>query len=370
MEPVVASSFPLSTKPGPFGLVIRELPRDLTARLSSRTAAARTARRRRLGRRGGGDRCRPRLWPRLHGRCGGCRRRVSVIVFLDGDGADRGDLLGLIAGPVMAGAYDFVLASRTRATREPGAMSGTRCWPAASPGSASARCMACDTATCAPTERSAAMRCWRLDMRELTYGWNIEMQMKAARAGLRITEVPLPYRCRVAGHRRSPDRCADGARGGRGSRATFVRVAMARNAAPERDTGGHDSGLLATTNSMSDPGSLHSQERRITSECSSQSFGSQGSGAFYPGGRFPLRARRFATGAAIRPECSQTNSMGCQDKDSTSFLQKEAKNSYLVSSKLAQHPTQRAKVFWFFFSKKNAFFVSALFWLPYFSDGH
>ena len=36
-------------------------------------------------------------------------------------------------------------------------------------------------------------------MREMTYGWNIEMQMKAARSGLRILEVPLPYRCRAGG---------------------------------------------------------------------------------------------------------------------------------------------------------------------------
>lgn len=39
----------------------------------------------------------------------------------------------------------------------------------------------------------------RLDMRETTYGWNIEMQMKAARAGLRILELPMPYRCRAGG---------------------------------------------------------------------------------------------------------------------------------------------------------------------------
>ena len=33
----------------------------------------------------------------------------------------------------------------------------------------------------------------------MTYGWNIEMQMRAAQSGLRILEVPLPYRCRTAG---------------------------------------------------------------------------------------------------------------------------------------------------------------------------
>jgi glycosyltransferase involved in cell wall biosynthesis len=45
-----------------------------------------------------------------------------VITFMDGDGADRGDLIGEIAWPVLDGAQDLVLASRTRGEREPGAM--------------------------------------------------------------------------------------------------------------------------------------------------------------------------------------------------------------------------------------------------------
>jgi hypothetical protein len=36
-------------------------------------------------------------------------------------------------------------------------------------------------------------------MREETYGWNLEMQMKAARAGLRILEIPVNHRCRTGG---------------------------------------------------------------------------------------------------------------------------------------------------------------------------
>src|SRR6266700_6588957 len=39
----------------------------------------------------------------------------------------------------------------------------------------------------------------RLGMREKTYGWNLEMQMRAARAGLRILEVPVDHRCRAGG---------------------------------------------------------------------------------------------------------------------------------------------------------------------------
>jgi hypothetical protein len=36
-------------------------------------------------------------------------------------------------------------------------------------------------------------------MREQTYGWNLEMQMRAARVGLRILEVPVDHRCRIGG---------------------------------------------------------------------------------------------------------------------------------------------------------------------------
>jgi glycosyltransferase involved in cell wall biosynthesis len=46
----------------------------------------------------------------------------SIIVFLDGDGADRADLLGVIIQPILTGTHDFVLASRTLGQRDPGSM--------------------------------------------------------------------------------------------------------------------------------------------------------------------------------------------------------------------------------------------------------
>ncbi|HZQ41608.1 MAG TPA: glycosyltransferase family 2 protein, partial [Acidobacteriaceae bacterium] len=36
-------------------------------------------------------------------------------------------------------------------------------------------------------------------MREMTYGWNLEMQIKAVRMGLRVVEIPVDYRCRIGG---------------------------------------------------------------------------------------------------------------------------------------------------------------------------
>ena len=41
---------------------------------------------------------------------------------MDGDGADRGDLIARIVEPIRKGEYDFVIASRARGEREPGSM--------------------------------------------------------------------------------------------------------------------------------------------------------------------------------------------------------------------------------------------------------
>ena len=64
-----------------------------------------------------------------------------------------------------------------------------------------------------------------LALREMTYGWNIEMQMQAARAGLRILEVPVPYRRRVAGTSKVAGSLRGTLRAGLRIIATCLRVA-------------------------------------------------------------------------------------------------------------------------------------------------
>jgi hypothetical protein len=65
----------------------------------------------------------------------------------------------------------------------------------------------------------------KLGMRELTYGWNIEMQMRAARAGLRILEIPVDYRCRSGGESKVAGSLRGSIRAGGRIIATFFRVA-------------------------------------------------------------------------------------------------------------------------------------------------
>jgi len=59
----------------------------------------------------------------------------------------------------------------------------------------------------------------------MSYGWNIEMQMRAARAGLRILEVPLPYRCRAGGASKVAGSLRGTLRAGGQIISTFLRVA-------------------------------------------------------------------------------------------------------------------------------------------------
>ncbi|MGH1571823.1 glycosyltransferase family 2 protein [Methylobacterium sp. P31] len=151
--------------------------------------------------------------------------RNRVVVYLDGDGADRGDLIGAIADPVLAGTHDFVLASRTRGFREPGSM----LWHQVLAGRLAGLGIGLrygirysDMCAFRAIDRAALER---LHLREMTYGWNIEMQMQAARAGLRILEVPLPYRRRAGGTSKVAGSLAGTVRAGGKIVSTYLRVA-------------------------------------------------------------------------------------------------------------------------------------------------
>jgi len=65
-----------------------------------------------------------------------------------------------------------------------------------------------------------------LNMREMTYGWNLEMQMRAARSRLRILEIPVDYRRRIGGHSKVAGSLRGSLKAGARIIATFMRVAM------------------------------------------------------------------------------------------------------------------------------------------------
>lgn len=150
----------------------------------------------------------------------------DIIVFMDGDGADRGDLMARLVDPIRAGTHDFVIASRTRGEREPHSMSWHQVaagWFAGIGMSLLYRVRYSDMCAYRAIRRDCLAR---LDMREMTYGWNIEMQMKAARQGLRILELPMPYRCRAGGTSKVAGSLRGTLKAGWRIIATFMRVAL------------------------------------------------------------------------------------------------------------------------------------------------
>jgi glycosyltransferase involved in cell wall biosynthesis len=149
-----------------------------------------------------------------------------VLVFLDGDGADRGDLLGLIAGPVLAGTHDFVLASRTRGERERGSMLWHQVLAGRIAGWGIGTLYGVRYSDMCAFRAITREALRGLEMREMTYGWNIEMQMKAARARLRIKEIPVPYRCRTGGRSKVAGSLRGTLRAGRMIVSSFTRVAL------------------------------------------------------------------------------------------------------------------------------------------------
>jgi len=125
---------------------------------------------------------------------------AHLVLFMDGDGADAVEHASRLIDPVLNGQADFVLADRSAGKRDAGSMGPHQIFAGYAVGAA----VGLITGTryrdmCAfRAIRIADLK--RLGMREMGYGWNLEMQIRAARAGLRVREIPMPYHCRIAGN--------------------------------------------------------------------------------------------------------------------------------------------------------------------------
>jgi glycosyltransferase involved in cell wall biosynthesis len=160
---------------------------------------------------------------------------ASIVVFMDGDGADDPAAMGVLVAPVRSGAYDFVIASRALGEREPGSMAWHQLLAGRIAGILTRLLYGVRyTDMCAyrAIRRDTLLA---LGMCELTYGWNLEMQMRVARAGLRVLEVPVSYRRRLGGQSKVAGTLRGSIKAGLKIMSTFARVAM--EAAPARRTG-------------------------------------------------------------------------------------------------------------------------------------
>ena len=159
----------------------------------------------------------------------------DIVVFLDGDGSDCPELMNQLVDPIAAGTHDFVIGSRTRGQREPGSMNFQQIVAGRIAGRILRLLYGVRYTDMCPFRAIRRDALEKLGMREQTYGWNVEMQMKAARVGLRILEIPVNHRRRAGGESKVSGTLRGTFLAGARIIATLLRIAAEKKPNPARD---------------------------------------------------------------------------------------------------------------------------------------
>jgi glycosyltransferase involved in cell wall biosynthesis len=149
---------------------------------------------------------------------------VDLIVQMDGDRSDRFDELPQLLRPLLAGEADLVIGSRTLGSYEPGSLLPQQRfgnWLAAQLLRLLYGVRVTDIGPFRVIRRSDLLA---LGMREMTYGWSVEMIARSARKGLRVREVPVTYRRRAGGESKVSGNLRASVRAGARITATIVRA--------------------------------------------------------------------------------------------------------------------------------------------------
>jgi len=150
----------------------------------------------------------------------------AVIAFIDGDGSDDPADLRRIIAPILAGEQDFVIGSRAVAARGTGSMGAHQLLAGRLAGLAMRALYGVRYTDMGPLRAIRRDPLEKLNMCERTYGWNLEMQMRAARAKLRILELSVAHRHRAGGASKVAGSLRGTLRASWNLATTFVRVAM------------------------------------------------------------------------------------------------------------------------------------------------
>ncbi len=125
------------------------------------------------------------------------KERTDIVVFIDADYSDRPEEMPMLVDPIIDGSVDMVIGSRTRGERQRGSMTPPQLF-----GNFLATVLIRliykkEYTDLGPFRAIDFNKLQQLEMKDKTYGWTVEMQIKAAKKGLRYTEVPVSYRKRI-----------------------------------------------------------------------------------------------------------------------------------------------------------------------------
>ena len=125
------------------------------------------------------------------------KRKPEIIVFLDADYSDYPEEMPIVLGPILAGEADMVIGSRALGKREKGSMTPQQIfgnWLATRLIQIFYGVKYTDLGPFRAIRYDSLMA---MEMKDKTYGWTVEMQLKAAKMKLKIKEVAVNYRQRI-----------------------------------------------------------------------------------------------------------------------------------------------------------------------------
>jgi glycosyltransferase involved in cell wall biosynthesis len=151
---------------------------------------------------------------------------ADILVFMDGDGADDPAFIKDMVAAIRSDGYDFVIGSRARGKREAGSMGSHQLLIGLLAGALIKLFYGVRYTDMCAYRAIRRETLLVLGMRERTYGWNLEMQMRVARSQLRILELPVGYRRRAGGESKVAGNLRGSIRAGSRIIAAFARVAL------------------------------------------------------------------------------------------------------------------------------------------------
>lgn len=121
----------------------------------------------------------------------------DIVVFLDGDYSDYPEEMKDLVQPILDGKADMVIGSRALGKRESGSMTLPQVFGNWLATTMMKYMQGAKFSDLGPFRAIVWKKLLNLNMVDQNFGWTIEMQIKAHKAGLRYTEVPVNYRKRI-----------------------------------------------------------------------------------------------------------------------------------------------------------------------------
>jgi glycosyltransferase involved in cell wall biosynthesis len=123
--------------------------------------------------------------------------RPDTLVFLDADFSDYPEQMERLLAPIRDEDYQFVIGSRSLGTRSKGALMPQQVFGNKLATGLMKMLYGIRYTDLGPFRAIRFQELLDLDMRDPDYGWTVEMQLKAAKHGLRVKEVPVDLRERI-----------------------------------------------------------------------------------------------------------------------------------------------------------------------------